>query len=134
MLTKIMVLPAQKTGVFMEKPRNLANAGNFSKLWLFSTIGQDVFHYYYKTIKLTDAWSVKVFYFLNFKRTPVKFEKKHPRYSTGIVWMRGQVFSHVIWKDLILPGRVLNEENHRFKFVWKLPAILLSLVRIHIAL
>ena len=34
----------------------------------------------------------------------------------------------------VLPGGVLDEEEHRFKFVWKLLVILLSVIRIYIAL
>ena len=89
-------------------------AGNLSKLWLFSANDQDVFHYYFNTIDLTDAWSAKFFYFLNFKRTLHKYEKKCLRYSMGIIWMRGltgRPVSHVIWKDLVLPGGVLNKEK-----------------------
>ena len=78
-----------------------SNAGNFSKLWLFSTIGQEVFHYYYNTIELTNAWSANFFYFLNFKQTPQIFEKKHPRYSTGIIWMRGLNGSFLMWYEKI---------------------------------
>ena len=58
------VAPFYTTGVFYGKTSlTYIIAGNFSILWLFSTIGQDVFHYYYNTIELTDAWSAKFSYF-----------------------------------------------------------------------